>query len=905
MFIFFYAIKFLEEGSTLFKLRFIIRMLVFASICLLVFPMFSASVLDVPSSSISVPNVNIAPEMHFIDVPFYYQVKTYYCGPAALQMVFDYFGENISQFEIADVARTVPYVTYTDEMRRAAHFSNMSISMGSEMAENISRYTARKLGYAAFEMWGMTWEQLKTLIDNDFPIILLMRWIPGEPYGHYRVVVGYNATHVFLHDPWNNVLWGGDYGGPNLPMNYTFFDEMWSYSGYWGLFVSPWNVEIETPSNAYVSQAFTVRATVSYVCPPQTPIYIYEASSCNATITLPEGLVLADGESPTKSLGEIYAGGSAQTSWTVRAERPGNYSISVEAEGKISGTVGEKADVGPSYQYEDRIGGYGSSFVNAQVASHIYIDTIKPTEGTPGTEALILGGGATPNGTVVALLNGPVNQTIVIIGSQPTKIQENVTVVVNMTLGWTVADADGFWSIPFTVPDVSPGEYNIFVLDNFTQTSDVTKFHVLPLTPTQIKIETVSPVEGYPNTLVFIAGHGATPKGEVKIYFDHLNVANTIAYDDGGWATSFSVPNVSSGNYTILALDVASNTSDNVIFRVLEITQRNVGVKEGDWAKYDVIFNYSTNDPNAPVPPILTDIDYLSIRIVSVVRTNVTYESIMHYKNGTEQKSISWLDITTGLTNYGITMPYGPIIAANLTAGDQVYLNAYAPTINLTSIAFYAGLQREVNSLLIKTETTIPGYYRTVMDFEIHWDRISGMLCEQKVDASYTNMENGYETSMFLRIVITETNIWAKPSIINVKMGFCPHTLNLKSRGKWIICIVELSKGYTVKDVDTSTLILNGTIKGEVVNKAERSRYLIVKFDRKAIIDLISKVVCNKKAGTVSLTVTGEFKDETTFFGTATVRIVMPPNKHAKAKEHIACPHFKRPHFLRYSVNSD
>ncbi len=70
---------------------------------------------------------------HYIEVPFYYQVKKYYCGPAALQMVFDFYGENISQYEIADVARTVPYVTYTDEMRRAAHFSNMSTSMGSEM----------------------------------------------------------------------------------------------------------------------------------------------------------------------------------------------------------------------------------------------------------------------------------------------------------------------------------------------------------------------------------------------------------------------------------------------------------------------------------------------------------------------------------------------------------------------------------------------------------------------------------------------------------------------------------------------------------------------------------------------------------------------------------------------------
>ncbi|MBX5321838.1 MAG: C39 family peptidase [Candidatus Bathyarchaeia archaeon] len=841
----------------------------------------------------------IVGEEHFIDVPFYYQVKTYYCGPAALQMVFDYFGENISQLEIAEVARTVPYVTYTDELRRAAHFSNISTSMGSEMVENITGYSARKLGYAAFEMFGMTLDDLKALIDRDFPVILLMRWIPDEPYGHFRVVVGYNATHVFLHDPWNNIAWGGDYGGPSLPMNYTFFDEMWNYSGHWGLFVSPWNVRVEVPSNIYVGQSFTVTATVSYPCPPQTSIYVYEASLCNATIILPDGLVLADGESPTKNLGEIYAGGTTQTSWKVKAERPGNYSITVEAEGKISGVVGEKADVGPSYQYEDRIGGYGSSFVNAEVASHIYIDAIHPTEGIPGTEGIINGGGATPNGTVVALLSGPVNQTVVVIGSNSLKTQENVTVVVNMTLGWTIADANGYWAIPFTVPDVSPGEYTVYVVDNGTLASDSTKFYVLPTTPTQIKIEYVSPSEGYPGTMVFIAGHGATPKGEVKIYFDRLNVANTDGFSDGGWSTSFSVPDVSPGNHTILVSDVASGTSDTAPFKVLETTPRSVGVREGDWAKYNVTYEYSTNDPNAPVPPpsIIADVDYLLIKIVSVVGTNVTYESVIHYKNGTEQKSVSWLDIATGLTYPGVTMPYGPIIAANLTAGDKVYLNAYAPTLNSTSTAFYAGLERKVNSILLETNITIPSYYRSIAELAIHWDRISGILCEQKVNTSYINTEKGYETHMFLQAVITETNIWAKPNIVNVKVIFCPHTLNLKSKGKWIICIIKLPKGYTAKDVDASTITLNGTIKGEIINKAEKSHYLIVKFDRKSVIELILKETnCHKKFAKVSLTVTGRFKDGTTFSGTAIIKIVKPQTKHVKNNEHV-------PHSTSNSLN--
>jgi hypothetical protein len=260
------------------------------------------------------------------------------------------------------------------------------------------------------------------------------------------------------------------------------------------------------------------------------------------------------------------------------------------------------------------------------------------------------------------------------------------------------------------------------------------------------------------------------------------------------------------------------------------------------------------------------------------------------------------LDVATGLTFPGVTMPYGPIIAANLTAGDKVYLNAYAPIINSTSTAFYAGLEREINSLLMKTNITKPGYYKSIAEMAIHWDRISGILCEQKANASYINIEKGYETLMFLQVVIAETNIWAKPNIVNVKVIFCPHVLNLKSKGKWIICIIKLPKGYTAKDVDASTIKLNGTIKGEIINRAEKTRYLIVKFDRKAVVELILKEInCHKKFGKVSLTVTGKFKDGTTFIGTATIKIIKPPNRHTKNNAH-SHPFQNSLHFSSYDA---
>jgi len=164
---------------------------------------------------------------HYIAVPFHYQDIDYYCGPACLEMVFDYYGEDINQPEIADVARTIGepiYSTFTDELRRAAHFSNISTSKGAEIPdENITGYTLRKLGYAAFENHAMTLTQLKSYIDEDKPLILLMYYSSFHVSTHYRVVTGYNETHIFVHDPWNNITWGGRYGGPNIAFNYSAF----------------------------------------------------------------------------------------------------------------------------------------------------------------------------------------------------------------------------------------------------------------------------------------------------------------------------------------------------------------------------------------------------------------------------------------------------------------------------------------------------------------------------------------------------------------------------------------------------------------------------------------------------------------------------------------------------------
>jgi hypothetical protein len=322
----------------------------------------------------------MASEVHF-DVPFYYQEKDYYCGPAALQMVFNYYGENVSQSEIACVARSIGdpfYVTYTDELRRAGHFSNMSTSMGGELPENITGYGLRSLGYAAFESHGMNLTEFEETLGRSGPLILVMWYSSAHVSTHYRVATGYNETHVFLHDPWDNVTWSGKYGGPNIPFNNTEFMDLWSYFDNWALLVTPWKANLSLPTYIKPGSQFQVNATITYPEPPPNTLLDYPASSCNASIVLPANLSLAEGENQKKTLdtGFVQAGTNATVSWMLVANSSVTGMVNMTAEGMVSGWVPPEYNY-TAYDYDDCIG------VSTSVSIQLLEDQTTPEIGVP------------------------------------------------------------------------------------------------------------------------------------------------------------------------------------------------------------------------------------------------------------------------------------------------------------------------------------------------------------------------------------------------------------------------------------------------------------------------------------------------------------------------------------------
>jgi hypothetical protein len=277
-------------------------------------------------------------------------------------MVFDYYGPDINQSEIGDVCRTEPdpYGTFTPDMERAAHFSNLSTSVGSQLPENITGYTGRSLGYAAFTT-NLDMDKLKTVLAEGYPIIMLWGW-------HYRVCVGYDSTYFFFQ---NSLM------GELEKLTYQDFLSCWCSSGNYSLFISPWQIKVSAPRNVSPGN-FTVTATITYPCPSPFPQSQYPSHNATATIILPESLNLAPTESAKKTIGTgdfVPMENATTITWNVQASSIGHYDIMVEAEGIIESFAPPIPSGYPAYNYTDRIGGEGEVIVAVTNA----LDSTPPT----------------------------------------------------------------------------------------------------------------------------------------------------------------------------------------------------------------------------------------------------------------------------------------------------------------------------------------------------------------------------------------------------------------------------------------------------------------------------------------------------------------------------------------------
>jgi hypothetical protein len=311
----------------------------------------------------AVPDLRYPAEYEIPGVPHYFQQTGFNCGPASLQMVFDYWGEAIPQTAIAQAGDTQSsYGTNRTNMRRAIHFSHLSAAIQNP---DLHGYDERPIGYAGPDcMWSYPnssdpdfttrYEDLKELISHDHPVILLTWYSEYHTAAHYRVLKGYSdPLDLFVvHDPW----YTPPYMGPDVCFNQAFLvDDLWTYANRWGLLAAPWEVRVTAPDSVQFGEEFTVTAGVSYPGP-----HPFEGLDlvffAQATIELPMGLQLAPGEDPAKLIPNVLTTGTSDSvSWQVLPYPPqlGQVGIAVRSTGIVLGSSISYPD------YQDEIGGAG------------------------------------------------------------------------------------------------------------------------------------------------------------------------------------------------------------------------------------------------------------------------------------------------------------------------------------------------------------------------------------------------------------------------------------------------------------------------------------------------------------------------------------------------------------------
>ena len=302
-----------------------------------------------------------------IPVPYHRQVTDWYCAEASLKMVFDYWGEEVPQHDIGDVANERRGGgTYASDLVRAARFSNMSTSIQDREGGGppLEGYDQRTYGYAAHvHQWKGSghledrYTDMMRLVREGYPVILLC-WLDIEhQVTHYRVVKGFDTgTGDFLvHDP---AL------GANLRFNMTLLvDDLWTYYDRWGLVVAPWSVEVTVPPVVGPGETLTVEARVEYPCPPpfdQVERVVTWPEDARAAITVPPPFSLADGENGSQGLNITRGGDEDTVSWRLVSPLEEGF-WSAEVRVTVGATV---RDTSISYGwYTDRAGGVGTGTV--------------------------------------------------------------------------------------------------------------------------------------------------------------------------------------------------------------------------------------------------------------------------------------------------------------------------------------------------------------------------------------------------------------------------------------------------------------------------------------------------------------------------------------------------------------
>jgi hypothetical protein len=228
---------------------------------------------------------------------------------------------------------------------------------------------------------------------------------------------------------------------------------------------------------------------------------------------------------------------------------------------------------------------------------------------------------------------------------------------------------------------------------------------------------------------------------------------------------------------------------------------------------------------------------------------NSTY---MYYLYDIETEGITLLDNYSG---YKSSME-GGIIVGNDWSGI-VSIPPW-PT-GIPNVMIYDTIKDEI------VNTHIIGHLDIDWDQNFNGDIIAIVTFEANIPQDLNG--DGDTDDHIVRYIVEET-------IVEASVDIDPDTLNLKSKGRWVTCYIELPEGYDINDVDATTILLEDSIPAESRPTSigdhddDGIPEIMVKFDRAELEDILVP-------GEYNLKVTGHLTDDTIFEGVSDlIRII-------------------------------
>jgi len=176
-----------------------------------------------------------------------------------------------------------------------------------------------------------------------------------------------------------------------------------------------------------------------------------------------------------------------------------------------------------------------------------------------------------------------------------------------------------------------------------------------------------------------------------------------------------------------------------------------VGVKPGDWIKYQVTLSWTGTEPDTSDFGDFGQAQYMKGEIITVDGTTVAVRMSMHMNNGSDITQTLVGNVATGEGNLTIF-----IIPSGMQKDDafpSVMFGDETTTFSITDTESktYCGNSRTVNVYSLSS-TPMSGFTTTIA---AKWDQATGVLVELSMHMSTP------EQSMDMKVLATETNMWS------------------------------------------------------------------------------------------------------------------------------------------------